>query len=73
MTWIGPTCCGSLFLLEREFENVALAEALEFFDFIVVARDQAALHSQIADRALKFALGGFQIRLGGGNIAFGAA
>src|ERR1700735_815313 len=58
---------------EIEFENVAFAASLEFLDFVVVARDQAALNTQVSDGALKFALGGFEVGLGGIRFALGTA
>ncbi len=69
----GADVLGRLFFLEREFEDVALAQPLEFFHFVVIACDQAALHAQVADGALQFAFGGFEIGLGGSHVALGGA
>ena len=56
---------GGLRLVEREFEDIALAEPLQLFHFVVVPRDQAALHAQVALHACMFALGGLEIGLCG--------
>src|SRR3984957_3712751 len=58
---------------EIEFEDVALAAAFEFFDFIMVARDQAALHAEVADGALQFCLGDFEVGFGSVGFALGPA
>ena len=64
---------GIVRLVDIEFENVALAEALQFFHLIMIARDQPALHAEVAHRALEFALGGFEVSLRCGHIALRSA
>src|SRR4029077_17425992 len=55
---------------EREFEDIALAHALQFLYFIMIPRDQAALHAQIAKGALQLALGGLEVCFRSSDVAF---
>ena len=55
-----------------QLEDIALAGALQLVEFFLVARDQSALHAQVAHRAGEFRLGGFQVLLGRGDVAFRA-
>jgi hypothetical protein len=59
--------------IEIEFEDVALAQALELFYFVMITSDQAALYAQVADGALQLAFGAFQVGFGSIGFGFGSA
>ena len=62
------------FFLEREFDDIAFADALQFFHLVVVSRDETTLCTlQIADRALKLGLGDLKICFRGSDVTLGAA
>src|SRR5262249_20888174 len=59
--------------LQGEFEDVALAKALELLELFAVASDQPAVHTEVADRALESALCGLQVFLRALDVGLGTA
>src|SRR6267154_749002 len=59
--------------LDAEFVVVAIAAALEVFEVVVIARDEAAHDAHVTLGAFELGLGGFEIAACIGDVFFGAA
>ena len=69
----GADVGGGLGLGEVELKNIAFTLALQLIQFLLVARDQAALHAKIADRAGELGFGRLEVLFCRRDVTFRAS